>query len=413
MSLHQQSQLVLAIAQALFVNGESTDEIITATDQVSESLGLHTTLIPRWGELQLKATDETGELASIVTAEPTGVDMDRVVSTWKTIDELRSGKLASSDVIEKIKTIAHAKPTPTWLFTLAAAGGAASLSMIFGVEHLISVVLISASAAAGAVLRRMLARFSTNALLQPFSAALLAGIVGGVAVRLELSSSLRLIAVCPCMILVPGPHVLKGMIDLLNARVSLGVFRLIFAVLVLLAISIGLLLGLGLIGVSLPVDVAGRDVPLWLDVIFAGVVVAAFSIFFSTPLRMLAWPVAMGMLAHGLRWLTLYAGAGVATGAFVASLLVGVVLTTVARRNRMPFAAVGFAAVVSMMPGIFLFRLSSGLQQLADHANMTLSVISATVSNGVTAVNIILAVSFGLIVPKLISDRFSQGGTKT
>ena len=413
MSLQQQSELVLAIAQVLFVNGESTDEIITATEEVSESLGLHTTLIPRWGELQLKATDENGESTSIVAAEPTGVDMDRVVSTWKTIDELRAGKLASSDVIEKIRMISHAEPTPTWLFTLAAAAGAASLSMIFGVQHLTSVVLISASAAAGALLRRMLARFSTNALLQPFSAALLAGIVGGVAVRLELSSSLRLIAVCPCMILVPGPHVLKGMIDLLNARVSLGVSRLIFAGLVLLAISIGLLLGLELIGVSLPVDGPGRDVSLWLDLIFASVVVAAFSIFFSTPLRMLAWPITVGMLAHGLRWLTLHAGGGVAAGAFVASLFVGVVLTPVARRNRMPFAAVGFAAVVSMMPGIFLFRLSSGLQQLTDHANMTLPVLSATISNGVTAVNIILAMSFGLIVPKLIIDRFSQRSTKT
>ena len=72
-----------------------------------------------------------------------------------------------------------------------------------------------------------------------------------------------------------------------------------------MAISTGLLLGLALLGVSLPVDPAGRAVPLWQDVIAAGVAVAAYSVFFSMPLRMLAWPVAVGMLAHALRWAAL------------------------------------------------------------------------------------------------------------
>jgi len=227
-------------------------------------------------------------------------------------------------------------------------------------------------------------------------------------VRWNLSSSLRLVAVCPCMILVPGPHVLKGMIDLITARMSLGACRLIFSGLVILAISVGLLGGLGLFGVSLPVDEPGRAVPLWLDTISAGVAVAAFSIFFSTPPRMLGWPIAVGMMAHALRWFTLDLGGGAATGAFVACLLVGLVLTPVARRHRMPFAAIGFASVVSLIPGVLLFRLASGMLQLSNSSNMTLPVLGGTVADGVTAITIILAMSFGLMVPKLIIDRLWQ-----
>src|SRR5215813_6928805 len=45
---------------------------------------------------------------------------------------------------------------------------------------------------------------------------------------------------------------------------------------------------------------------------------AHYSVFFSTPLKMLPWPVAVGMLAHALRWFAITKlGAGVAVGALV------------------------------------------------------------------------------------------------
>jgi hypothetical protein len=61
-----------------------------------------------------------------------------------------------------------------------------------------------------------------------------------------------------------------------------GTARIIFAELVVLAISTGLLLGLTLLGVSLPVDQAGRAVPLWLDTIAAGMAVAGSTTMSST-----------------------------------------------------------------------------------------------------------------------------------
>src|SRR5438309_6966925 len=235
----ERSDLVLACAHVLHTNGQSTHETVQAAERLGAQLGLRATMIAHWEELELRAADGTGSQVSFERGSPTGMNMDRVASAMSAIENCAVGRPPIGAALENIKAIAHAPPAPTWLFTLAAAAGAAAMAAIFGVHHLKAVVLIMVSAAAGAVLRRTLARYSANTLLQPLCAALLAGMIGALAVRYNLSSSLRLVAVCPCMILFPGPHVLNGAMDLIAARINLGASRLVHAGLIISAISVG------------------------------------------------------------------------------------------------------------------------------------------------------------------------------
>jgi hypothetical protein len=52
--------------------------------------------------------------------------------------------------------------------------------------------------------------------------------------------------------------------------------------------------------------------------------------------------------------------------------------------------------------------MASGLLQIVGGSQVTLEMLSATAADGLIATMIILAMSFGLIVPKLAIDYFSD-----
>ncbi|WP_382304012.1 threonine/serine exporter ThrE family protein [Herbiconiux sp. UC225_62] len=403
-----EQKLVAEAAAVLQSSGESTSVTLAAVERMNRGLGADFEVIPAWTAVTIADRRAQDALpARIVQAPPTGISMRAVAELMRTVDRLGERTAGRPDLLDALGRARTVRPANVWIFLLACATGAGSLAIIFGAQDAAAVLLAAGSAALGGAIRRLLGRAHIGPVGQVFAAAFVAGVIGGVAVQADLSSSLRLIAVCPAMILVPGPHILNGALDLLALRIPLGFARLGYAALLLLSIGTGLAIALAIFGTDLPTDPAGRTVPFWFDVLAAAVAAASYPVYFSMPYRLIVWPVVVGALAHGLRWWAMSVwGLNIVAGAFLACLLVGLVLAPVAHKFHIPFAGVGFAAVVSLVPGVFVFRAIDAVGSLpfsgADPQ------LLGGISDGITAVLIIMAMAVGLAVPMHLSGRFRR-----
>jgi uncharacterized membrane protein YjjP (DUF1212 family) len=375
-------------ARLLFVHGQTTERTINAAERLARALGVTVTVLPYWGEITVAV--EGAPASKIVPAKPLGVDMGRVHAVAAVINRVCDGTLPAEAAPSALASAGGLPPASTLRFACFAALGAASLGVIFGTLDPASLLLIAASAGIGALVRRALSSFSSNPLLQPLCAALFAGIVAAAASRFQLAEAITLVAFCPCMVLVPG------------------LARLAYASVIVVLISAGGLFGFAVASGNLAVSAPSPPVPLAIDVIAAGCAVASFGTFISMPLRLLAFPVAAGMLAHAARWaLIALAGEGAPTGALAACTLVSVLATPVVDRLHLSFAAVAFTAVVSLMPGFYLFNAATGLFELVSIGpNAPPALLTSIVANGVTAFLIIMAMTFGLILPRLLFERW-------
>jgi uncharacterized membrane protein YjjB (DUF3815 family) len=91
-------------------------------------------------------------------------------------------------------------------------------------------------------------------------------------------------------------------------------------------------------------------------------------------------------------------------------LIAGTLLVPISHHFRMPFAAIGFASVVALAPGVYVFRMLSGLVQFAHLP--TSNLLTSLTSDGATAVLVIAGMATGLAVPMHAYSTLSAAADK-
>ena len=78
----------------------------------------------------------------------------------------------------------------------------------------------------GLLARQELGRRHFSLLALPFAAALIGAVAGGLAIRLGWTGSPELVLVVPALMVVPGPHLINGLLDLIDNHLPMSLARL-------------------------------------------------------------------------------------------------------------------------------------------------------------------------------------------
>jgi uncharacterized membrane protein YjjP (DUF1212 family) len=289
-------------------------------------------------------------------------------SVMRLIDQVCAGTITATDATTQMQALKHVGSVHgrwplAFIFALAAAALACILQADVG-----AIVVSAISSALGLLARKELGKRHWPLFSLPFVAAVIAGVVGGVAIRAGFTRTTGLCLIVPVLMLVPGPHLINGLADIFENHIQTGICRLVLAAGILLSAAMGVMAGAWLImGLH---DVEGTtsgaiELTLGLDMILAGVAACGFGAFYNSPWRVLWISIVCGMIGHGIRFVCLAEGVALPASTFIACAAIGLLASMAIHRLRLPFSSVAFAAAVPMMPGSLIYRNIAGAVKLA------------------------------------------------
>jgi uncharacterized membrane protein YjjB (DUF3815 family) len=263
-------------------------------------------------------------------------------------------------------------------------------------------VVAGVSTAIGVLVRQELASRHFALLVLPLCAAFIGAFVGGMAVRFGGTSTPGLAIIVPSLMLVPGPHLINGLFDLVENYLPMSLARLGLATAILMSSAIGVIGGLELALPSPPLAGTSADTShlnLLSDMLLAGVVTCGFAIYYNATWKQVGLAVVGGMVGHGLRHLALNADFTLEAATFFGGAAVGLVSALIARSSKIPVAVIAFAGAVTMMPGVQMYRALGGCLKLAQHRGLSNSAeVATTIGDFMQASLIVAALSLGVII---------------
>jgi uncharacterized membrane protein YjjP (DUF1212 family) len=394
-----QTELLLQAGRLLLEHNESTEEIHRALQATARAL-----------------TDEPCHVA--VSYRRVLVSLAREAPSLEPIRELRyntavqvrvhaileavcRGDLGPATALAALGEVEAETPRHSrWLAVLVLGVAAASLARLLGADPG-AVAVAGVATGLGLLARQELGRWHFSFLTLPLTAAFLGAVLGGLAIQLRWTRTPDLVLIVPALMLVPGPHLINGLLDLIDNHLPMSLARLWLAASILLASTLGIVLGIELTNLDFtPASPAARAeaVNLFFDMVLAGIVTCGFAVFYNTSWGHVWMAMVGGMAGHGLRYIA-EAGCRLEAATFLGGLAVGVVSAWMTRIARTPVAVIGFAGAVTMMPGVQIYRAFGGALQLARQMEQVdPAVVAGTISNAVQACLVVSGLVLGLIL---------------
>ena len=360
-----QLELLALTGRLLLENDESTGEIHRALTTAARSLtNAVCDVTVFYGGL---AVSLAGEGPLVVPVRELRFNMTVQAAVHSILDQVRQGKLNADTALTQLKRVTEDAPRhPRWVVILLLGGAAASLALLLGADA--GAALIAGLATGlGLAARQELGRRHFSLLTLPFVGALIGAMLGGIAIRLGWTRTPGLALIVPSLVLVPGPHFINGLLDLVDNYLPMSISRLTLAMSIVAAAALGVILGVVITLGAFPAaeQISAPDrLNLFSDMALAGIVTCGFAAAYNTMWAHVAMAAVGGMAGHGLRFLALESGWNLDLATFLGGIGVGLVSALIARSTRIPVAVIAYAGAVTMMPGLPIYRALGGAFRL-------------------------------------------------
>ena len=148
-------------------------------------------------------------------------------------------------------------------------------------------------------------------------------------------------------------------------------------------------------------------IKLILESLFASVASVGFAMVFNVPKHTLIYCAFGGAITYIIRTLSLHIGLGIEISTLIASTFIGILALYWSRKHLIPRPVYTVASIIPMIPGTFAFSAMISLVDMNSHG-VTPELIEIFIENGLKAIAILGAISFGLALPSLYFIRLNR-----
>lgn len=146
---------------------------------------------------------------------------------------------------------------------------------------------------------------------------------------------------------------------------------------------------------------------LILESLFASIASIGFAMVFNVPKHTLKFCAFGGAITYLIRASLLNFGLGIEISTFIASTFIGILALYWSRKYLIPRPVYTVASIIPMIPGTYAFAAMISLVDMNSHG-VTPELIELFIENGLKAVAILGAISFGLALPSLYFMRLNR-----
>jgi uncharacterized membrane protein YjjB (DUF3815 family) len=146
---------------------------------------------------------------------------------------------------------------------------------------------------------------------------------------------------------------------------------------------------------------------LVIESLFASIASVGFAMVFNVPKHTLTFCALGGAITHTTRTILLDLGMGIELSTFIAATFIGIIALYWSRKYIIPRPVYTVASIIPMIPGTYAFSAMINLVDMNSHG-VTPELIELFIHNGLKAVAILGAISFGLALPSLYFMRLNR-----